>query len=188
MKLVEKTISSQLLHKGKVVNLRIDSVELPNGKIASREVVEHVGAVAVVPITDNEEVLMVRQYRHPVGEILLEIPAGKLDSGENSDQCAARELLEETGMVAADIRRMFSIYSSPGFCDEILHIYIARNLTDQGQQLDEDEFLEVEKIPLKKTLEMIFSGQVKDAKTIAALLVVKNLLDDSHAKIGAGIS
>ncbi|MBM7854158.1 ADP-ribose pyrophosphatase [Desulfohalotomaculum tongense] len=173
MKLTEKTISSQMLHRGKVVSLRIDSVELPNGKIAAREVVEHSGAVAVVPIDNNGEVLMVRQYRHPVGKILLEIPAGKLDPGEAPDDCVRRELLEETGMVAGKLSKLFSCYSTPGFSNEILHVYLAENLTYQGQQLDKDEFLKVEKVPLSKAVEMISAGEIEDAKTIAGLLAVK---------------
>nr|WP_238442405.1 NUDIX hydrolase [Desulfofalx alkaliphila] len=171
--MIEKTISSQILHKGKVVNLRVDSVELPNGKIASREVVEHSGAVAVVPITDAGEVLLVRQYRHPLKEVILEIPAGKLDAGERPEQCVKRELLEETGMEADDIKLMFSTYSSPGFCDEILHLYIARKMTYRGQKLDEDEFVKVEKYPLDEAIKMIYKGEIKDCKSIAGLLSAK---------------
>ncbi|MEG6615663.1 NUDIX hydrolase [Peptococcaceae bacterium 1198_IL3148] len=173
MNLTEKTITSQMIHKGKVVNLRVDSVELPNGKIGSREVVEHVGAVAVVPITDDGDLIMVRQYRYPVQEILLEIPAGKLDAGEDPKRCVERELLEETGMVAENCRLLFSMYSSPGFSNEILHIYLAENLTYQGQHLDEDEFLQVEKITLDQGIEMIYNGKIKDAKTIAGILALK---------------
>ncbi len=170
MNLTEKVISSQMLHKGKIVNLRVDSVELPNGKTAAREVVEHKGAVAVVPITSEGEVLMVRQYRHPVEEILLEIPAGKLDANEPPDECVKRELLEETGMVAGSLEKLFSFYSSPGFSNEILHIYVAKDLVYQGQRLDEDEFVELEKIPLNKAKEMIIQGKIKDAKTIIGIL------------------
>lgn len=175
MNLREKTISSQMIHRGKIVNLRVDSVELPNGKLAMREVVEHVGAVAVVPVTNEGEVLMVRQYRHPVGEILLEIPAGKLDPGEEPDHCIERELLEETGTVAEKTSLIFSFYTSPGFSDELLHIYVAEGLTYRGQQLDEDEFLELQRVPLEEAVEMIVRGEIKDAKTIVGILAVKNL-------------
>ena len=175
MKLTEKTISSQILHQGKVLNLRIDAVELPNGKIATREIIEHAGAVAIVPLTSAGEIVMVRQYRHPAGEILLEIPAGKLDRDENPEHCAKRELLEETGFITGNIRKIFSCFSSPGFCGELIHIYVATEIIYQGQQLDEDEFLEVEKIPLPKVLAMISSGDIKDIKTIAGVLSIANL-------------
>lgn len=176
MKLEEKTISSQMIHKGKVVNLRVDSVELPNGNFSTREVVEHSGAVAVVPVTSSGEVIMVRQYRHPVGKILLEIPAGKLDPGESPDECVKRELLEETGMVAGRLKKLFSCYSSPGFSDEILHIYLADELYYQGQQLDEDEFVQVKKVPLKEAVTKICSGEIEDAKSIAGILATVNNL------------
>lgn len=165
-----------MIHKGKVVNLRIDSVELPNGKLGSREVVEHSGAVAVVPITEENEVIMVRQYRYPVNDCLLEIPAGKLDPNETPDHCVERELLEETGLAANNMRLLFSLYSSPGFSDEILYIYIARELSFKGQKLDEDEFVEVEKYPLDKIIQMIYNGEVKDAKTICAILAARDEL------------
>lgn len=175
MDLTEKTISSQMLHRGKIVNLRVDTVELPNGKMGTREVVEHAGAVAVVPVTEHGEVIMVRQYRYPVEEILWEIPAGKLDQGEDPEHCVRRELLEETGVVAANIYKIFSIYSSPGFSNEILHIYGAENLTYQKQKLDEDEFVEVERVSIDKALQMISEGKIKDSKTIAGILAIKNL-------------
>lgn len=175
MKLKEEIISSQVLHKGKIVNLRIDSVKLPNGKTAAREVVEHKGAVAVVPITASGEVLMVRQYRHPAGEILLEIPAGKLDANEPPDECAKRELLEETGVVAGSIEKLFSFYTSPGFSNEVLHLYAAEDLSYQGQHLDDDEFVEVQKVPLAEALEMIKNGKINDAKTIIGILAVSRV-------------
>ncbi len=172
MNLDEKMISSQMLHKGKILNLRVDFVELPDGNVASREVIEHSGAVAVVPITDNDEIIMVKQYRHPMQEILLEIPAGRLKQNEDKDDCAKRELLEETGMIARNIKRVFSFFSSPGFCNEIVHLYVATELTYKEQQLDKGEFLEVVKVPIKKAVEMIYRGEIKDAKTIAGILNV----------------
>ncbi|MTI79466.1 MAG: NUDIX hydrolase [Firmicutes bacterium] len=174
MKLTEKTISSQMLHKGKVVNLRIDSVELPNGKLGAREVVEHSGAVAVVPVTASGEVLMVRQFRYPAQKELLEIPAGKLDPGESPEECVKRELLEETGMNAGNITKLFSCYSSPGFSDEVIHIYLATDLKYHGQQLDEDEFVEIEKFKFDEIVDKVYNGTIQDAKTIAGILAAVN--------------
>lgn len=175
MNLIEKTLSSQVIHLGKIVNLRVDAVELPNGKLATREVVEHAGAVAAVAVTGQKEIIMVRQYRHPVEEVLWEIPAGKLDPGESPEDCVRRELLEETGFVADKIYKIFSIYSSPGFSDEVLHIYGAKDLTFQQQKLDEDEFLEVKRIHIGQARQMIISGEIKDSKTIIGVLAITSI-------------
>ena len=172
MRLEEKLLSSQMLYRGKILNLKVDFVELPNKKIATREIVEHSGAVAVVPITDNDEIIMVKQYRHPMKEILLEIPAGRLEKNEDIDNCAKRELLEETGMVAKELKHVLSFFSSPGFCDEIVHLYIATGLCYKGQDLDEDEFLEVIKVPIKEAVKMAYNFEIKDSKTIIGTLCV----------------
>jgi ADP-ribose pyrophosphatase len=173
---IEKRISSETVYKGKILNLRVDSVELPNGKMVAREVVEHAGAVAVVALNDAGRLLLVRQYRHPVGRVLLEIPAGKMEKGEDPGLCAARELTEETGFRAGAIKRVVSFFSTPGFSDEILHVYLAGELSYAGENPDEDEFIQVEEVPLERALEMIVSGEICDAKSIIGILAVKNNL------------
>jgi len=165
----EKNISSETVYRGKILNLRVDSVELPNGKMTAREVVEHAGAVAVVAQNEGR-LLMVRQFRYPVGKALLEIPAGKIEKGEDPLLCAARELTEETGYVAGEMKRLLSFYSTPGFSDEILHVYLAGDLTYRGQNPDEDEFIQVEEVPVERAVEMIDSGEICDAKSIVGIL------------------
>jgi len=177
MDLFEKTVSSKTIYKGNILNLRVDQVELPNGRQTSREVVEHRGAVAVVPLSDQGEVLLVRQYRHPAGEVLLEVPAGKLEAGEDPGLCAARELREETGYQAGEIRLLFSFYTTPGFSSEKMHLYLARGLQYRGQQPDEDEFIRLQPVPLETALEMVDRGEIADAKSIVGILAAKRVLD-----------
>ncbi|AZR73437.1 ADP-ribose pyrophosphatase [Anoxybacter fermentans] len=172
MKFKEKTIESREIFKGKMINLRLDTVELPNGKISTREVVEHPGAVAVVALTSEEKVLLVRQYRKACEEELLEIPAGKLDPGEDPDDAAIRELEEETGYRAESLKKLVSCYTSPGFADEMVHIYLAENLTPTSQATDEDEFLSIHHFSWQEIIEMLKRGELKDAKTVTGLLMV----------------
>ena len=171
--LTETFVSVERLYEGKVVNLRRDMVLLPNGNQASREVVEHPGAVAVVPVLPDGRVLMVRQFRHPVGEILLEIPAGKLSPGENPDDCALRELEEETGYLAGKLQRVASIFTAPGFTDEVIHIYLASDLKKTAVNPDEDEFLAVVAHEPQEVARMIRSGDICDAKTIAGFYLLQ---------------
>ena len=171
--LKEKFVSAQRLYEGKVINLRRDMVLLPNGNQASREVVEHPGAVAVVPVLPDGRVLMVRQFRHPVGEILLEIPAGKLSPGENPDDCALRELEEETGYLAGKLQRVASIFTAPGFTDEVIHIYLASDLKKTAVNPDEDEFLAVVAHEPQAIRQLIRSGDICDAKTIAGFYLLQ---------------
>lgn len=175
-KLIEEKVASQVLYKGVIVNVRKDTVLLPNGKEASREVIEHPGAVAIVPVTDAGEYILVRQYRHATGEILLEIPAGKLDKGEAPDDCARRELEEETGYAASELKRIASVFTTPGFTNEIIHIYLARGLTATSQHTDEDEFLEVEYYSRETVRTMLANGELKDAKTALGLLMAEAAL------------
>ena len=176
MELKEKTLSSTKLFDGKIVKLKLDEIELPNGNHASREVVNHPGGVAVVALTDKNEVLFVRQYRYPYGEIVLELPAGKLEKGCSPLENGKRELLEETGAVGYNYVSLGASYSSPGFCDETVYMYMCRIEKFNSQHLDEDEFLNVERIPLDKAVEMILNNQVFDGKTQTAVLKAAMLL------------
>ena len=169
--LTEKFLASQKVFEGKLLTVYCDKVELPNGKEASREFIRHPGAVAVVPITHDGKVVLVRQYRYPLGKTVLEVPAGKLDTGEEPDDCVLRELEEETGYIAQRIRKLSSIYTTPGFTDEVIHLYIADQLTLAKQCPDEDEFLDVEVYTKEEIKAMIEDGTINDAKSMLALLL-----------------
>ena len=178
MNLEEKQLSYEYKFIGKIINVRLDKALLPNGETAHREVVEHNGGVCIAALTENDEILMVRQFRYPYNEIILEIPAGKRDSkDEDPLLCGKRELKEETGAIASDFIPLGTLYPSPGYCGEIIWMYAALNLKFEEQNLDDDEFLSVEKIPLNKCVEMIMSGEIKDAKTQTAILKLKYLKD-----------
>lgn len=168
--LLEKTIRKIYVFKGRIVNVRNDDAQLSNGKIVSREVVEHRGGVGILPITAQGEVLLVKQYRYPYEELLLEIPAGKLEPGETPFETGVRELQEETGMNAARYFDLGIDYPSPGYCNEKIHLYAADGLTEIGQRLDEGEFLNVLSVPLTEALTMIYNGELKDSKTVIALM------------------
>ena len=178
MNLEEKQLNAEYIYKGRIINLRKDTALLPNGNEAIREVIEHPGGVCVAALTDNNEILMVRQFRYPYGEVVLEIPAGKRDSKTEAPiDCGKRELKEETGAIAETIIPLGELYPTPGYCGEIIWLFGAKGLTFGETNPDEDEFLEVERIPLEKAVEMILSGEIKDAKTQAAVLKVKLLVD-----------
>lgn len=175
MNLTETTLSKNHVYKGKVINLRVDDALLPNGSTAKREIVEHNGGVCVAALTDNQEVLMVKQFRYPYMEVIYEIPAGKRDGDEQPLVCGKRELKEETGATAETFIELGELYPSPGYCGEIIWMYAAKGLSFGEQSTDEDEFLEVERIPLEKAIQMILSGEIKDAKTQAAILKLNEL-------------
>lgn len=175
----EKQISTEKVYAGRIVNVWSDIAELHNGSQVPREVVEHPGGVAIVPLTDKGEVLMVRQYRYPMGEELLEIPAGKLEWCEDHCDCAVRELSEETGCAAGKIIYLGPIYPSPGFSKEILHIYLAMELQAGEAHPDENEFLSVEAIPLGALVQQIMSGEIRDGKTIIGILKTEKFLEQN---------
>lgn len=178
MNLEEKKLNEEYIYKGKIINLRRDEALLPDGNTAYREVVEHNGGVCVAALTDDNEVLLVRQYRYPYSEIILEIPAGKRDSKDEPPlSCGKRELKEETGAVAKEYLFLGELYPTPGYCGEIIYMYAAKGLTFGDTDFDDDEFLRVEKMPLDKLVEKIMSGEIKDAKTQAAVLKLKCLKD-----------
>ncbi|HTL63232.1 MAG TPA: NUDIX hydrolase [Nitrospira sp.] len=158
---------------GKVLTLNIDTVTLPNGVTIDLEMVRHPGAAAVVPLKDSETVVLIRQFRHAAGGFIYEIPAGKLDRGEDPLHCAARELEEEIGYIPGRLERLTSILTAPGFTDEVIHIYKATDMTPGRQRLDRDEVLEILEIPLKEAIRMIGGGLIRDAKTIVGLQLVR---------------
>jgi ADP-ribose pyrophosphatase len=172
---MEKTISSESVYRGKIINLRVDEVELENGAHSRREVVEHPGAVAILAVTEDEEAYFVRQYRKPVEMELLEIPAGKLDPGEGPYICAMRELGEETGMAAEEMRQIAFFYSSPGFASEKLYIYLATGLSPVEVEAPEDEILQSFRLPLREAVAMARAGEIQDGKTLIALLLAADL-------------
>ena len=174
--LQEELLESRVLYRGRVVTLRLDTVRLPNGHITQREIVEHRGAVAIVPLLNADTVLLIRQYRQAVGETLLEIPAGTLEPDEPPDQCAARELQEETGYQAAHLRHLFSQYLAPGYSQEVLHVYLAEGLTPAQAHTEADEMVALAPTPLHQIEPMIRNGAIKDAKTIAGLLMTLRIL------------
>lgn len=178
MELTEKRLDGEYKFRGRVINLRVDRALLPDGSVAGREVIEHNGGVCVAALTDSDEVLLVRQFRYPYGETVLEIPAGKRDSAdEDPFECGKRELKEETGATADEFRFLGRLYPSPGYCGEIIWMYAAKGLHYGEQKTDDDEFLAVEKYPLDTLTEMILNGEITDAKTQAALLKLKILHD-----------
>ncbi len=171
MKLEEKTLDKEYVYHGKIINVRRDKAELPNGETAYREIVEHRGGVCVLPMTDNDEILMVRQFRYPYMQELLEIPAGKRDSyDEKPLDCGKRELKEETGATSDNFVFLGEFYPTPAYVDEIIYVYYADNLDYGETKLDDDEFLEIVKVPFEKAVEMVLSGEIKDGKTTYAIM------------------
>lgn len=170
-KFEEKQKSSQLIFDGKVLHLYRDEIHLPDGREAFREYCRHIGAVCVVPVTDEGEIICVRQYRYPLASVMLEIPAGKLDSkAEDPREAAIRELREETGATCRKITYMGKYYSSPAILDECIHMYMAEGLEFGETDFDEDEFIEIVKIPVDELVGMIMRGEVPDGKTQAAVM------------------
>jgi ADP-ribose pyrophosphatase len=157
------------IFKGRVVTLDIDTVTLPNGATIELEMIHHPGAAAVVPMKEDGTVILIRQYRHAAGGYIYEIPAGKLHPGEDPKLCAARELLEEIGYRADSLELLTSVLTTPGFTDEVIHIYKGTGLTKGKQNLDHDEVIEIVELPLEKALAQIIDGTIRDAKTIVGL-------------------
>ncbi len=175
MKLTEKTLNKNYIYKGKIINLRVDDALLPNGNTAKREIVEHNGGVCVAAITENDEILLVKQFRYPYGEVIYEVPAGKRDGDEDPLLCGKRELREETGAEAKTYISLGQLYPTPGYCGEIIWLFAAKDITFGQNNPDEDEFVEVEKVPFKTAVEMVMSGEIRDAKTQTAILKINEL-------------
>lgn len=171
----EQMLESQTLYEGRILKLKRDVVQLENGSQTSREVVIHSGGVCVAAIDDDENLLMVRQYRYPYGEELLELPAGKRELGEDPKACGIRELEEETGYQAETFEKLGELYPTPAYCTEVIHMYFAADLKATKQNLDTDEFLTVVRIPFEEAVQMVLRGEIKDAKTQIAILKLNAL-------------
>lgn len=177
MELMEKTVESQVLFSGKIITVRLDRAQLPNGRIASREVVEHPGGVAVFAMDDQGRVALVRQYRYPMGEETLELPAGKLEPGEDPRDSGLRELAEETGLVPGTFEDMGCLYSSPGILAERIYLYFAKDLTQGPTHPDDGEFVETVWLPYQDLVDKARRGEIKDGKTLVGILKASFLLD-----------
>ena len=176
MKLEEKKLSSEKVFDGVLIHLYKDEVELPDGNKAVREVIRHPGAVCVLPIDENGCVTLVKQFRYPFDAVTLEAPAGKLEKGEDILEAAKRELKEETGLDAAEMIPIGELYTTPAMIDEIIYLYIARDLSSGEQHLDEDEFINVEKMSLDEAVSLVLDGTLKDSKTQVILLKTDKLI------------
>lgn len=177
MELMEKTVESQVLFSGKIITVRLDKARLPNGRLAAREVVEHPGGVAVFAMDDQGQVALVRQYRYPMGEETLELPAGKLEPGEDPRDSGLRELAEETGLVPGTFEDMGCLYSSPGILAERIYLYFAKDLTQGPTHPDDGEFVETVWLPYQDLVDKARRGEIKDGKTLVGILKASFLLD-----------
>lgn len=173
----EKKIDSLTLYEGRIITLKRDTVELENGALATREVIEHPGGVAVLAVDENDCILFVSQFRYPFGEVLLELPAGKLEKGEDPAACGKRELSEECGCTAEHFSALAQMYPTCAYDNEIIHLFYASGLHETQQALDEGEFLTVERIPVEKAVQMVLEGKIPDAKTQLGILKYKALRD-----------
>ncbi len=175
--LAEREVSSENVFDGIVLHVNRDMVALPNGKEAVREVIRHIGAVCVIPVTEDNQVIVERQYRYPIDRVITEIPAGKLDyKGEDRLSAIRRELMEETGYHAEEWISLGDFHPAPAYSDEYISMYMARKLTRGERHLDEDEFLDVSKVPLKELVEDVMAGRISDAKTQTAVLKAARML------------
>lgn len=170
-RLEEKTINTEKIFSGKVISLQVEDVELPNGNMAKREIIKHPGAVAVLALTDDDKIVMVEQYRKALAKTIVEIPAGKLERGEDPATCAKRELEEETGYGCKELELLISFYTSPGFADELIHLYLAKGLEkkENAAPLDEDEFINLMEISLDEAEQYMKEQKIHDAKTAFAV-------------------
>ena len=177
MKLYEKTINVQHIYDGRIIHAHVDDVELENGSLSKREVVDHPGGVSVAALTENNELIFVRQFRYPYKKVLLELPAGKLEPGEDPFEAMKREQLEETGTRGENYISLGEVYPTPGYCSEIIRLWACRIVGgQQGLHLDEDEFLDTERIPLDRAVEMVCSNEIPDAKTQIGILKIAFLV------------
>jgi ADP-ribose pyrophosphatase len=177
MEFMEKTLEEKEYYKGRVLRFHVDKVELQNGKISTRECIDHPGGCCVAALTEQNELLFVRQYRYPYHEALLELPAGKLEPGEDPFEAIKREQREETGTTGTGYQNMGKLYPSPGYGNEIIYLYACRVASFGADDPDEDEFLQLERIPVKKAVEMVMNNEITDAKTQVLILKTARLLE-----------
>ena len=173
----ETTVESKVEFQGRIITLRVDRVRLPNGRFTTREIAEHSDSVCVVPLDGKGNILMVRQFRKPLEDQLLEVPAGGIEAGETPEATAIRELQEEVGFTAGDIKHLAGFWVSPGWCTEYMHAYLARNLAPSRLPADDDESITVVPVPLDRVLPMMESGEIQDAKSIASLLLALRVIE-----------
>jgi len=167
----EKTISRKNIYQGKIIDLTVEEVILPGGRATTREIVKHSGSVAIVPLVDKDKILLIQQYRKPMEEVILEIPAGRIEKGESLEECARRELQEETGYRPSTLKRLTSLYPTPGYCDEVIHLFLAEELKKGEKNNQEDEFIKQVILNKQQVVKRIKEGQIRDGKTIAGVLL-----------------
>lgn len=173
----EKTMKSDKIYDGKILKLKVDTVEMPDKKYSKREIIEHPGAVAMIPITEEGNILLVRQYRKAVEDFLLEIPAGKLEVNEEPKETATRELKEEIGMDPKKLTYLSEFYSSPGYCDEKIHLFLAEDLEEGDFEKEEGEFLEVVEYSIEELIKMVSMGDIVDSKTIIGIFLAEKIIE-----------
>jgi ADP-ribose pyrophosphatase len=161
------------IFNGRVLTLNLERAVLPNGKDADLEIIRHPGGACALPIHEDGSVTLIHQYRHATNGIIWEIPAGRINDGEGPESCARRELIEEAGLEAGKIEKIAEFFTTPGFCTELLHIYLATQLTPCDKNPEDDEYIEIVRIPFAKALEMVYNGEIKDGKTMIAILLAK---------------
>lgn len=174
-----QTVQSKVVYRGRAFDVRKDEVRLPDGGTTNLDIVEHVNAVTILPLDDDGQIWLVRQYRHPAGIEILELPAGTLDEGENPLSCAHREIQEEIGMGARSLEKIGEYFLAPGYSTEYMYVYLAMDLFPSALPQDEDEFLSVVRYPLPRVFEAVRSGEIQDAKTLASLYLAKPFLETS---------
>jgi len=176
----EKTRQASTIFQGKVINLKLVDVKLPDGKVVQQEFIQHKEVASVVPLTRDGQLLMIRQYRNAVGSLLLEMPSGRIEPGEKPEEAARRELQEETGYEAGQLTKLLSFFPVPGFCDMLVHVFLARELTYRGQNLDDTEFIEVLKIPLAQAVQMVWSGEIRDNTSATGILAAESFIKNNY--------
>ena len=166
------------IYSGRVLDINMETAQLPDGREVDLEIIRHPGGSCILPLYDNGDVMLIRQFRHAAGGIIWEIPAGRLDEGDTPERCAERELREEGGVTAGRMEKIAEFFTTPGFCTEVLHIFLARDLKECGQDLEVDEYLETVRMPFGRALNMAHSGEIRDSKTMLAILMAKKLIHE----------